>query len=701
MPTRRNFIKQASIVTGATLFLDVFTNNLFAAEAQEGEEHTTLRFRQVHLDFHTSGLVGGIGKDFDPDKFAATLLKANVNSVTIFAKCCHGNFYYDTELFADLIHPNLVNHNLLKQQIEACHKVGIRTPIYTVIQWDVKQTHLHADWLMLDIKGNPIGTAQNEAGFMRHLCVNTPYSDFTKKYFKEVHEKLPVDGWFIDIVFEKPCFCPYCTTGMEKAGLNPLKEEDGLTYSKQMFKKWKAEMSELIHSYDKKATIIFNTGHVGPYIRNSVDSYTHLELESLPSGEGWGYMHFPITSRYARNLNKDFLGMTGKFHTAWGDFHSLKNKSALEAEVFTMLAMNAKCSIGDQLHPYGVLEEATYDLIGSVYKQVAAKEAWCHNAKAVCDIGVLNAEAFAVLKADERVPVQNIGVARILQEGKHQFDFLDTEMPFERYKVIILPDCIVLDNDLQTKIEKYLANGGKVIASYQSLLTSDKKRFAINVGATYIGDATYNPDFIKPVDDFKFGMPDTPLVMYQKGVEVKVTTAKVLADVYAPFFNRAPEHFFSHLHAPSSGKVVYPGIIQQGRIIYFAHPVFSQYAKNAPLWCKQMMLAAIERLLPNPIVQTSNTPSGLVVTVNQQPKQKRYVVHALFYVPERKGFDFDIIEDTIHLTNLNFTINLNAAISKVELVPQNKKIDFKKIANGIEFVLPSLKGHQMIAVSYV
>ena len=47
-----------------------------------------------------------------------------------------------------------------------------------------------------------------------------------------------------------------------------------------------------------------------------------------------------------------------------------------------MLALNAKCSIGDQLHPTGRLDQATYDLVGPVYREIARKEPWCRGARA-------------------------------------------------------------------------------------------------------------------------------------------------------------------------------------------------------------------------------------------------------------------------------------------------------------------------------
>jgi len=40
-----------------------------------------LRFRQIHLDFHTSEFIDGIGSQFDPKEFATTLEKARVDSI--------------------------------------------------------------------------------------------------------------------------------------------------------------------------------------------------------------------------------------------------------------------------------------------------------------------------------------------------------------------------------------------------------------------------------------------------------------------------------------------------------------------------------------------------------------------------------------------------------------------------------------------
>ena len=52
--------------------------------------------------------------------------------------------YYDTKLFPERRHPHLDGGlNLLKEQIEACHRRDIRVPIYITVQWDYFTAQQH------------------------------------------------------------------------------------------------------------------------------------------------------------------------------------------------------------------------------------------------------------------------------------------------------------------------------------------------------------------------------------------------------------------------------------------------------------------------------------------------------------------------------------------------------------------------------
>jgi hypothetical protein len=659
-----------------------------------------LRFRQVHLDFHTSEHIAGVGSEFDPEEFASTLERARVNSVTCFGRCHHGWIYFDTKVFPERRHPNLTR-NLLKEQIEACHKRGIRVPIYITVQWDHYTANEHPEWLVIDENGCPIGTKPYEPGFYRVLCVNSPYGDFLKDHVKEVLETLPTDGVFFDIVKAQDCSCKYCRTGMEAEGLEQSDPQARQEYGLKTIDGFKLEMTNFVRKFNKDCTIFFNSGHIGPVHRSTVDAYTHFELESLPSG-GWGYMHFPISVRYARNLGIDCMGMTGKFHTSWGDFHSFKNKQALEFECYRMLALAAKCSVGDQLHPSGKICPVTYRLIGSVYSEVEKKEPWCKNARPVSEIGVFTPEEFAEGAAYRRyMPPAVIGATRMLQEGFHQFEIIDSTSDLSGFKAVILPDNISVSTALARKIEQFVREGGSVIASYESGLDSGKTEFVLsNLGVRLKGSAPYSPDFIVPRGEIGKGLPETEHVMYMRGLEVEAEpSSQVLADTIVPYFNRTYKHFCSHRHTPSAGRVGYPSIIRKGRSIYFAHPIFTQYNKNAPRWCKRLFLNALEMLLPEPLVRLE-APTTTLVTVNEQSAENRWILHLLHYVPERRCQDFDIIEDVIPLFNVKASVKTQKKVKKVVSVPNQVALDFDLKDDRVEFVLPKLQGHQMIALSF-
>ena len=249
--------------------------------------------------------------------------------------------------FPERVHPNLKNRNLLKEQIDACHKYGIKVPVYTTVQWDEQIAKEHREWLVINPDGAPFGQTEFKAGFYRNLCLNTGYVNYLKEQITDLLDCLgEVDGLFLDILNIKPCCCPTCVAQMRERGLDASDEKVRFEFAQEVMDKFKREMTEFIHSLQPDCPIFYNVGFIGTRHRNCIDTFTHLEIESLPGG-AWGYDHFPVTAKYTRTLGLDFMGMTGKFHLDWGDFSSYRNPAALEYECFKSLAYGGKCSIGD------------------------------------------------------------------------------------------------------------------------------------------------------------------------------------------------------------------------------------------------------------------------------------------------------------------------------------------------------------------
>lgn len=659
-----------------------------------------LRFRQVHLDFHTSGLIPDVGADFDAEAFAKALEDAHVDSVTCFSRCHHGWLYYDSQAMPERVHPHLKNRNLLGKQIDACHRRGIKAPVYTTVQWDEQTADEHPEWLVRNEVGAPFNQPTFQPGFYRNLCLNSGYVDFLKAQIRDLFACLgELDGLFLDILNIKPCCCVHCLKDMADQGLDAQDETVRYQFAQQVFERFQREMTAFIHDLQPGCPVFYNAGFIGTRHRAVLDAYTHLEIESLPGGS-WGYAHFPVTARYARTLGLDFLGMTGKFHTDWGDFGSFRNQAALEYECFKSLAYGGKCSIGDQLHPSGALTPATYDLIGAVYGQVAQKEPWCRGAAPVVEAAVLAPEEFKRPGTLLVSPELN-GAVKLMTHLNLQFNVIDSREDFAKYRLLVLPDDIPVAGRLADKLEDYLRAGGKVIASHRAGLDESGAAFASFLPVDFQGEAPYSPDYAVAEGALADGLaPDTEYVMYLRALRVAPRAgARTLLRANVPYFNRTWQHYCSHRQTPSSGQYGYPAAVGGEGVIYFAHPVFATYEKYGCRWLRTLVGNAVRALI-GPTMVAHRGPSTLEICVNEQEPSRRLVLHALHYVPERRCEALDIVEDVIPLYDTQIELRTGKKIVSAQLVPQGVPLAVDEIPGGVRLRIPLIEGHQMVALHY-
>lgn len=661
-----------------------------------------IRMRQIHLDFHTSEHISHIGKDFNAEEFAQTLEQASVNSVTCFARCHHGWLYYPSKKYPEKIHPHLECKDLLGEQISACHKRGIKAPVYVPIQWDHLASKENPGWLVKDADGKISGTAPYEAGFYNLLCLNTPYIEYVIDQALEVIEMYDVDGFFFDIINVRECSCTYCIKEMQELGMNPEHSNTRKEFMKMVIKRVSERISYEVRKIKPDLSIFFNHSHIRLSHRDILDSFTHLELESLPSG-GWGYWDFPVTVRYARTLGIPCLCMTGKFHSTWGDFSSLKRQAGLEFECFRSLAFGAGCSIGDQLHPFGEISQATYALIASVYASVAEKEPWCINAEPVIEIGVVSPDRFDGT-ARGGISSDIKGCTRMLQELGYQFNIIDEYEDFKKYRLIVLPDHVAYSEILDKRISGYIKAGGSVLGSFESGLQNNTRYMHLSEEVYSPGENEFEPDFFVPNSIIGSKLPDTEYVMYHRGRNLVVESENlILARTNRPFFNRTWEHFCSHGHAPSSGEYVYPFGVKEVNVIHLSHPVFTSYnTKDAP-WYKTIVQDCIQDLMPTQLVK-HNGPSSIITTLNNLTEKGQYVLHLINYIAERRGDDFDTIHDVIPVFNIGIQLNLKDRVKSLRTVPEKKDLSFTQEDSiegiSLKFTIPEVKGHQMVEISF-
>ncbi len=669
-----------------------------------------MRFRQIHLDFHTNGRIPGIGSRFDAQAFGQAFKTAHVDSVTVFAKCHHGLSYHPTDV--GQMHPGL-EFDLLRAQIDALHAVGINAPVYTTATWDELAAFNHPEWRTVSPEGGSprFLTTPNGAGWA-FLDYSTPYVDYLCAQVDEIMRRYPDgDGIFMDICFQLPSVSTYAQTRMEGLGLDWTDADHRQRFMQQMVEEFFERVRGAVRKHDPKMPLYFNSGHIRRGTRDHyLQHYTHLEVESLPTA-GWGYDHFPLSARYVDQLGPPFLGMTGKFHYHWGEVGGYKKPDALIYECGAMLAHGARCSIGDHLHPTGRIDDSTMAVIAPAYDWVEQREAWAVDTVNRAEIAFLSAEAASRPslvgipgQSDNRFDGPDHGGVRVLLEGQFAFDVIDLESDLTGYRLVILPDLIVVDDTLKARIDAYVATGGRVLLTGKSGLRDGA--FVFDIGATWQGtSAMVAGDFLLPQAQLRADDVNDPLFMYAPSEQITLTTGTSLGAVFDPYFDRTPAHFSGHVNAASQPEPNgFAAGVSHGGFTYLAHPIFSCYHRAGSVAMLEIAEKLIRHALGSPRLITTTLPRAGRVTLRHQAAQNRDVVHLLHATPalrgNLRGANIQPIQDLITLSDIGVDLAITGPVKAVTLVPEGTPIPHRSTAGRVQFTVPAVRGHQMVEITY-
>ncbi len=644
--------------------------------------------RCVHLDFHTSPLVK-VGENFSKENFQEALKVGNLESITIFAKCHHGYCYYPTEVGE--MHPGL-DFDLLGAQLEAAHEIGVNAPIYITAGWSHKDAMEHPEWCaQLDGKyasgydfnaGDEdtkpeyswINMCLNDGAYCQHIYELT--EEICKRYKQ-------VDGLFYDIVFMPgKCTCPHCVEGMKKLGMNPENEDDQKQYFEDRHGDFMDKCNAILHKYHPNATVFYNSGGADPMRPWRLKHETHYELEDLPTAWG-GYDKMPLRAKYFSKTGKDFVGMTGKFHLAWGEFGGYKTKEALKYEIASMSLYGAGCSIGDHAHPDGFMEMATYENIGYAYNYLEKITPYVYGGKSTATVGI-----YLGAFQDE-----NQGVSNILNENQIDYDIIINNN-FDDFKTVILPSECKLDENGEIALKKYLKNGGKLLFVGNSLVKDNE--FIVDCGAKYIGHSAFDCDYIK-LNERQEDIADAFILCNVVSHHVEATDGTSYAKMLDPYFKRTYGHFFGHKNTPQNkeGKQ-YDAIVKKGNIVYVASPLGSNYAKIGALMHKRIFMFALNLLEPELKFEINLGAQG---RITMSEKENSYVLNMTYASPVKRGCA-EIIDDIMPIYNIPVKVNVKEKIKRVYSPVENTDYAFTQKDGSVEFPIDKIHCHNVVVVEY-
>lgn len=658
--------------------------------------------RQVHLDFHTSEHIPDIGNRFDKKQFQEALKIGKVNHINIFSKGHHGWSYYPTQV--GKVHPNL-GFDLLGQQLAACHEIGVKAPFYFTIGWSTNDAEEHPEWLIRNKDGsiNAPGydwDAEPDTERPTYLwkrldpSIGTPYHDQIMKQVEEICKMYPdLDGFWFDIYHvAKRNYNQFAMARMKKEGIDI---NDTIAVERSHALALKAHMKELrnlVTKYRPNATVYFNA--VTRIENNSLfkerlfDMDTHQDLEDLPTTWG-GYNKLPLDVKYHLQQGVPAVGMSGKFHKAWGEFGGFKHPDAIKYEAAAMISFGASCNFGDQLHPSGEMDIETYKNIGEAYAYVEKIEAYGPGGVPVSKLGIW-------LTLNEAA---DHGVVNMLLETHDDF-IVANENNLEDLELIIIPSEPSLNDEQAQKLNAWAKNGGKLIVFGAGALNSQRTKFLLDVGADYIKSSDFQFDYTVVKKDIGKGIVTTPFLNYDAGLLTTPTTGNVLASIREPYFNRTYTKFNGHRETPYKLEdSPYPAVIKNENILFFAHALDQLYYSDGVRIHRELVKNAIELLYRSPNLKVENLPSAGRVSLLKQENNKRYIAH-LLYAPALGRGEVSVIEDLLPVPDVEITLDVPETITKVIQIPEGKQLEFVKSGSKTKVKVGTFTMHTGIVLIY-
>jgi len=671
-----------------TILLSGFLINSYSQSAREGKSDLTGIHNPKYClfyDNHTMPACPDVGENFDVEAFTDRIKECGVDYLTFHARCNLGMAYYNTKI--GIRHPSL-KYDLFGKLADACQRKGIALTAYLNGGISSAEGVLHRDWTTLAFDGRALREPRFTP-YVRTMCYNSPYRDHLISMVEEIAKNYQVSGFFIDCLQVFSCVCPICVKEMKARGIDYNNREEVGKFS---------EFSALRLAEDiYKAATAIKPGlliyHNNPGYEEQADFSTYYEVECLPTGS-WGYEYLPVLSHYVRTLgDKPVLNMTGRFYD-WGDFGGLRPEAAIKSELLYGLANGMRPNVGGHFHPRGDLENAVLDRIEKIYKELQTMEPWFNNAKNITEIAIVYPGSIGQIRGNRQLK----SAVRILSELKQQFDVVTTFSDWTKYKVLIIPDDIVFNNEIAQRIKTHIESGKAVISSGSSGLNENKSAFALEKewGVRYKGENNFDPAYFTPGKSVNSGLPDMPISLYSTGVDVEpLSGTLVAANLVKPYYNKGWDGEYAFYYTPPDKVTDKAALTINGKVAHFSHRIFSGYSQQASVELRTIFSNVLSDFLPDPLFKSDNLPSFARAFVTEQTGRK--MVHILSYVPEMRGPKTQMIEEAIELHNVKISLRIDGKVPrKVYLAPGKKNLPFKTANGYVNVTIPISKGYSLV-----
>jgi len=678
-------------------------------------------YRRNLVDMHIEDWDERFLSQFDPERYVEMLRLANITTAMVYANSHVGYCYWTTK--TGHMHRGIRGRDILGEIIELCHKEGMNVVIYYSLIFNNWAYEKEPSWriILADGKASRVWTGRYGV-----CCPNSGYREFALGQIEELCRNYNFEGIFFDMTFwPAVCYCKSCQerffreTGKELPKIIDWENPDWVRFQRKR-EEW---LSEFAHLTTNKVKSINPNISVEHQFSTCVADWSFGVTSEVSKASDYcggdfygGSLQESFICKLYYNLtnNQPFEFMTSRCINL-RDHTTTKPKELLEAQVYSALSNGGAFLFIDAIDPIGTLNKKIYETMGEIYNRVRDYEKYI-GGKLYQDVGIYFSfeskfdpkdKGKNVLESSRKQPHLDsaLNTAKSLISNHIPFGIITKKNLNElsNYKVIILPNVLMMDDEEVTAFRDYVASGGRLYASYYtSLLDKEGNKrsdFMLSdvFGVSYIGE-TQEVTYISPRQGFSEIFCDIsrdyPLTLFSSQIKAKpLSKEEAIAYIKLPYTNPSDTTKFASIHSNPPGiDTDYPSIIRrrfgEGEVIWVAGPLEMVEHETH----RQLFIRLIKSLVKEGFSLEVDAPKSVEVTMFHQEENNRYVINLLNFQQELPN---------IPIFNLRLRIKTNGKqFTKVLILPEEVFLPYEIKDNYIEVKIPRLETFLMLGIYY-
>jgi len=640
-------------------------------------------------------------------------------------------FYFRTGL------ATVQHRDILAEAIPLLHEAGIKVIAYTCGHWFPKRfIDKHPDWWAIRQDGSQVEHLYGDDDTT--TCVNTPWRDWAFTLVEDLFS-YDIDGmlWDGPIMFldRGACYCESCKAkfrqqyARDMPAWNRDEKEDWqqlAEFSSSSLRDFYRDSYEIVKKIKPDSCIYLNAGNVGePSWLVGRGNRGLMPYQDMLMSEG-GFMY----GRVSDNMFKTTASLKLYETQAGGKpcsvavspaFGSWRSHHLSKPEMRVLLA---ESSFGGNPYAAMWLESGispAYEGIADVYGFLEKNEAYYEDTRSAANVALFHSlntvdnytgldVPYCDLSGMKAKPAEAIGnftrsfhgFQEMLERLRVPFNIVDEELieggGLAKYDLLIMPNCACTSDALCKWIGDYVANGGTVIADFETSHLDDKGVRRNEIGlADVFGvsshNETYGPrrwDFVHVCEssaDVFSSLSQRFIPAPNYNMRVSATTGEVAAVFGKPLISNITKDY-----QPSDEPFLVVNRHGSGTS-YYIPGTFSQMFAERHVHCfVEIVGGIIDREIKLP-VEVSGPPHFINVSVRKQGDNRTLV--------QLVNYELRPVTEVIRALDLKIKVRTSAQVASVRALRLDKDLAFACSDDGVVISLPELGEFEVLAIDTV